>query len=142
MTPAPTIRIDASTPAFVPVIVRIEFTLGNIRDGFHFVGCDPEDQRFPHAYTTHSPLPGSSSAIFPCIDDVHEKCTWDLEITVPRTIGDIRRAAKGGGGGRDTIMTGISEADSGEIDEYSDLDLVVVCSGDLQDEVSFGCSLQ
>jgi len=141
MTPVPTTRIDASTPAFVPIVVRIEFTLENIRDGFHFVGCEPEDQRFPHAYTTHSPLPGSSSAIFPCIDDVHVKCTWDLEITVPRTIGDIRRAAKGWSEGGDTAMTNIGEA-AGEIDEYSDLDLVVICSGDLQDEVSVRCSPQ
>jgi len=142
MTPAPTVRVDASTPAFVPVVVRIEFTLENIRDGFHFVGCDPGDQRFPHAYTTHSPLPGSSSAIFPCIDDVHEKCTWDLEITVPRTIGDIRRTTKSVCVGGDIVMSGIGEADSGEIGEYNDLDLVVVCSGDMQDEVSFSCSLQ
>lgn len=134
MTPAPTARLDASTPAFVPLVLRIEFTVENIRDGIHFVGCDPEDQRFPHVYTTLSPLSGSACAIFPCIDDVHERCTWDLEITVPRTLGDIRRAARGerqGGINGDPI----SEPGLDELDEFSDLDLVVVCSGDLQDEV-------
>lgn len=138
MTPAPTARLDASAPAFVPIIVRIEFEVENIRDGFHFVGCDPEDQRFPHAYTTHSPVPGSTCAIFPCIDDVHERCTWDLEITVPRTLGDLRRAAKVDGDNSDIVMTDAAEFGSEEMDEFSDLDLVVVCSGDLQDEVSCG----
>ena len=102
------------------------------------MGCDPEDQRFPHVYTTLSPISGSACAIFPCIDDVHERCTWDLEITVPRTLGDIRRAARGERQGeRQGEANGgpISDLGLDELDEFSDLDLVVVCSGDLQDEV-------
>ncbi|KAF8469681.1 hypothetical protein BDZ91DRAFT_808721 [Kalaharituber pfeilii] len=136
MTPALTSRLDASQSAYTPLLVRIEFVVENIRDGFHFVGCDPDDLRFPHAYTTHSPLPGSACALFPCIDDVHERCTWEIEITIPRTLGDIRRAARSDNDSGVNSPNGTANADQelDDIDEFSDLDMVLVCSGDLVDE--------
>ncbi|KAK6332794.1 hypothetical protein TWF696_002817 [Orbilia brochopaga] len=76
-------------PVYAALLVRIEFTINNIRDGLHFVGSD-DDSRYPHAFTTNSFLPGSASCLFPCIDDLWERpSTWDIEITCPRTLGDI-----------------------------------------------------
>lgn len=136
MTPALTARIDTAQNAFATLTVRIEFIVENIRDGFHFVGCDPDDRRFPHAYTTSSSLHGFSCALFPCIDDIHERCGWDMEITVPRTLGDICRAARGGNGVDDVHMIDT------DLDEFSYLELVVVASGDLTNEVEVGSLLK
>ena len=129
MTPALTARVDSAQPAFSSIFVRIEFTVDDLRDGFHFVGCVGEDKRYPHAYTTKSPVPGAACTLFPCIDDMHEKCTWELAITVPRTLGDIQRAARAFNG------LPYEEEQVGEEDEDSEKDMVVVCTGDMIDEV-------
>ncbi|EPS40585.1 hypothetical protein H072_5547 [Dactylellina haptotyla CBS 200.50] len=76
-------------PVYAALLVRIDFTIPSIRDGLHFVGSD-DDLRYPHAFTTNSFLPGSASCLFPCVDDLWERPSiWDIEITCPRTLGDI-----------------------------------------------------
>ncbi|EWC45249.1 hypothetical protein DRE_05976 [Drechslerella stenobrocha 248] len=76
-------------PIYAALHVRIDFTIQNIRDGLHFVGSD-DDPRYPHAFTTNNFLPGSASCLFPCIDDLWERPPiWDIEITCPKTLGDI-----------------------------------------------------
>lgn len=118
--------------------MSIDFTIDDIRDGFHFVGCDPDDPRYPHAYTTNSPIPGSACCLFPCIDDIHERYTWDIEVTVPRTLGDIRRvipesALTNGAYGVNGVHRDDLPLD--DDDEANDMDMIVVCSGDFTDEV-------
>ena len=135
---------------YAPLLLRIEYELKNLRDGFTFVGCEPGDMRYPHAYTTNTPSPGAACCLFPTLDGIHERWTWELEITVPRTIGDIDKIAAavatpvGRKNGEDVPMTnGINgthsetrdEAETASVDEDSDLDMVVVCSGDNGDEV-------
>ncbi|KAK6505371.1 hypothetical protein TWF481_007277 [Arthrobotrys musiformis] len=76
-------------PVYATLLVRIDYTIPTIRDGLHFVGSD-DDPRYPHAFTTNSFLPGSAACLFPCIDDLWERPpVWDIEITCPRTLGDI-----------------------------------------------------
>ena len=36
---------------FTPIIVLIDFTIDNIREGLHFVGWSQDDLRFPHVYS-------------------------------------------------------------------------------------------
>jgi transcription initiation factor TFIID subunit 2 len=121
---------------FVPLLLRIEFTVQNVRDGFTFVGCEPGDLQYPHAYTTNTPSPGATCCLFPTLDGIHERWTWDIEVTVPRTIGDIDRPAVN----QETAdlangLGGTKQNDEDSTDEDSDLDMVVVCSGDFTDEV-------
>lgn len=120
---------------FVPFVLRIEFVVDSFRDGFKFVGCEPGDQRYPHAYTTSSPLPGGACCLFPTVDGIHERWTWDLEITVPRTIGDMDQTQSKDDD--DTTMANeIPEKEDQEIeDEDDDLDFLVVCSAEQKDEV-------
>lgn len=128
---------------FVPLTLRIEYVLENLRDGFRFVGCDPGDMRYPHAYTTGQPLPGAACCLFPTLDGIHERWTWEIEVTVPRTIGDIDQTAAApatsnghGHGNANGINGGHSRAhEEPSMDEDRDLDMMVVCSADLVDEV-------
>jgi transcription initiation factor TFIID subunit 2 len=132
-----TARPDNMYTPFVPLLLRIEYHLDNLRDGFTFVGCEPGDMRYPHAYTTNTPSPGAACCIFPTLDGIHERWTWELEITVPRTIGDIERAASSNQDDN-TLYSDINAAHEGldaEMAEDRDLDMMVVCSGDFIDEV-------
>lgn len=141
-TPVPVTARPEMYSQFVPFTLRIEFVVDHFRDGFKFVGCDPGDQRYPHAYTTSSPLPGAACCLFPTLDGIHERWTWDLEITVPKTIGDMDRTEPKENS--DTTMTnGIQgeeeeeeeEDDQDVEDEDDDLDFLVVCSAEQKDEV-------
>ncbi|KAA8893277.1 hypothetical protein FN846DRAFT_547784 [Sphaerosporella brunnea] len=145
-TPAPiTARPDNMYTPFMPLVLRIEFVLDNIRDGFTFVGCEPGDMRYPHAYTTNSPIPGAACCLFPTLDGIHERWTWEIEVTVPRTISDIDKRSspvvmQEEGEANGTITNGINGSRTPKpdedvtMDEDGDLDMVVVCSGDFVDE--------
>ena len=81
-------------PKFNPLNVSIEFKVDNFRHGLHFVGVEPGDNRFPHLYTTNSIAPGSTSSIFPCVDDPNTRCMWEVSIRCPKTLGDAFRKPK------------------------------------------------
>jgi transcription initiation factor TFIID subunit 2 len=146
-TPAPlTARPDNMYTPFMPLLLRIEYVFDNIRDGFTFVGCEPGDMRYPHAYTTNSPIPGAACCLFPTLDGIHERWTWDIEVTVPRTINDTNKkpstVVKQEEGETNVAMTnGINGGrppksdEDPSMDEDGDLDMMVVCSGDFVDEV-------
>ncbi|PWW73325.1 hypothetical protein C7212DRAFT_359477 [Tuber magnatum] len=150
-----TSRTDNSLSPFAPLTIKIEFVVENIRDGFNFVGCDLGDMRYPHAYTTHSPLPGTACGLFPTLDGIHERWTWELEITAPRTLGDISKgnfpdtkekgdtnATVNGTNGLPNGINGVNgdhtspDEDVDEtLDDDNDLDIIVICSANLKDEV-------
>ncbi|TGZ83661.1 hypothetical protein EX30DRAFT_88447 [Ascodesmis nigricans] len=130
-----TARTDSGMP-YVPFQLRIEFVLDNIRDGFMFVGCESGDERYPHAYTTSSPLPGAACCLFPTLDGIHERWTWDLEITVPKIVGDIGRTAVKPPESDTTMVNGVDSLEETEENDEEDdeLELMVVCSADYVDE--------
>ncbi|KAI0837210.1 hypothetical protein F5Y06DRAFT_272276 [Hypoxylon sp. FL0890] len=127
--------------------VNIPFKLKNVCDGFHFVGCDPGDTRYPHVYTRHSIEPGTASAIFPCIDDPGSRNSWTISVTCPRTLGDAFRqplATQQQSKGVDSLngnrkrKHGEEEPQKSRIiltEEDKMLDMTVVCSGYLTGEV-------
>lgn len=132
--------------SFSPLKVRIEYIIEHVRDGLTFVGCDAGDMRYPHAYTTHSPLPGAACCLFPTLDGIHERWTWEIEVTVPKTIGDIEKVSSplsqvnGNGATANgvNVVNGTHESledEDMQIDEDSELDITVVCSGNYKDEV-------
>jgi transcription initiation factor TFIID subunit 2 len=69
-------------------------------------------QRIPHAYTTPS-SPDAARCWVPCLDNMNDKCTWELQFVVPRQL---------------------EEED--EQDETGSYPTVVVCSGDFGEQVS------
>lgn len=149
MTPALNRADTLASLSFSPLKVRIEYIIEHVRDGFTFVGCDAGDMRYPHAYTTHSPLPGAACCLFPTLDGIHERWTWEVEVTVPKTIGDIEKGSSpppqvNGNGTAKNGVNGVNgtHGSSEELedmqsdgDEDSDLDITVVCSGNYKDEV-------
>src|SRR5579862_1329071 len=81
-------RMDDQVSRYKPLTVYIEFAISRLRDGLQFVGLEEGDPRYPHAYTKNSSFPGSACCLFPCVDDLTTRCTWEITIKCPRTLGD------------------------------------------------------
>ncbi|KAI8312847.1 Transcription initiation factor TFIID subunit 2 [Colletotrichum sp. SAR11_59] len=125
--------------------VTIPFETKLVRDGIQFVGVDPGDLRYPHAYTRHSIEPGTASCIFPCIDDHGQLPTWSIAVKCPRTLGDAlwqplatqQNTNSTTNGNRDQAHVGDSNCDKDYLltEEDKLLEMTVVCSGSLSDEI-------
>ncbi|KAI8141998.1 hypothetical protein BJV82DRAFT_616718 [Fennellomyces sp. T-0311] len=107
------------TPTYAPITVRIEYTLENPRTGLIFV--DPDENvapyRYHHLYTINQPLPGATRSWLPCIDRIHDRCTWEMDFIVPNKLG--------------SLPTGSDGEDMSD-DEYP---AMVVCSGEMVEQV-------
>ena len=128
---------------FHPLILSISFSVSKFRDGLYFVGLGVGDQRFPHVYTKHSVEPGTASCIFPCVDDLAMRCTWEIVIKCSRTLGDaLKRRPKPGPGARKAHATsmpkpinGMLSSEESEVNEDEKLlEMMVVCSGEMVNE--------
>ena len=129
-----------------PITLNIEYVIKSLRDGMHFAGWEEGDSRYPHAYSTNSLAPGIARCLFPCIDQLTARCTWEISIKCSRTLGD---AFKGSVGAQQTyssheLSNGIHGAHHGFghdkklnnlCDEDAALELVVICTGDMTDEI-------
>lgn len=138
------------TARFTPLVLVIDYVIKKIRDGMQFVGWEEEDFRYPHAYTTNSLIPGSACCLFPCMDDLTSRCTWEISIKCQKTVGDaLRQPSKmnsqlqvNGTRGNSNGFGGSSShrrADDRSNDfteEDKALDLTVICTGDMTDEVN------
>ena len=132
------------TARFTPVVIYVEFIIEQIRDGMQFVGWEDGDLRYPHAYTQRS-SPNTACCLFPCLDNISSRCTWEISIKCPKTIGDVfqerrpsEHASVNGftnGSNEHRTSTGEKDAISSFSDEEKALDLVVICSGEMTDEV-------
>ncbi|KAK9365648.1 hypothetical protein V1509DRAFT_655322 [Lipomyces kononenkoae] len=123
--------VAASTPslartdlynAFLPITVRVEFRIMDPVMGVAFVTKNSE-HRYEHAYTFSNPYGISTSCWLPCVDGLWERCSWEFEITVPKTVADINRIQTNG-------------IDDDKDEEDSERDIVVACIGDLQQETT------
>ena len=81
-------------PQFAPIKLFIDFEVGSFRDGIHWIGHVEGDRRYPCMYTKAEPWAGNSSCMFPCVDDATSRCSWDISIRSPRTLGDAFRTPK------------------------------------------------
>ncbi|KAI0375461.1 hypothetical protein BV20DRAFT_960622 [Pilatotrama ljubarskyi] len=100
--------------------VTITYSLKNPADGVQFVlPSEPYPTRVPHVFTTPS-SPDAARCWVPCIDNLWEKCAWDFEFVVPRSLEQ-----------HDALSD--DEDDPQEADEYP---TVVVCSGELVEQVA------
>ncbi|KAL8714782.1 MAG: hypothetical protein Q9220_001295 [cf. Caloplaca sp. 1 TL-2023] len=130
---------------YTPITVTIDFAITSVRDGIQFVGWGEDDLRYPHAYTKNFATPGGACCLFPCLDDLTARCTWEISIKCSKTIGDAVRppnsnTLSGTGGLTNGASSGQAIPDNGSYQsnmnaEDSGLELVVVCTGDLTDEI-------
>ena len=72
--------------------VKIEFESINPKNGLNFITDKKADRKYWHAYTVNSDYNISTSSWVPCVDNLWDRCTWSLEINIPRTIKDIRKS--------------------------------------------------
>ena len=123
--------------------ISIPFETKNIRDGLQFVGVDPGDTRYTHAYTVHTNEPGTACCLFPCLDDLGSIGDWKISIKTPRTLGDAlhqslvtqRQYPEGNhnSNGGALVEDDAPRHDLSEEDKL--LEMTVVCSGLLTDEI-------
>ena len=90
-TPNLTPKMALEGATYKPLEVVIPFTTKNYREGLFWVGLDDGDARYPHMYSRHSNYRGVASCIFPCFDDPHMRCKWEIIIKCGRTLGDALR---------------------------------------------------
>ena len=130
---------------FTPIQIYIEYTIEYIRDGMQFVGWEDGDLRYCHAYTTNSLAPGAACCLFPCTDNINARCTWEISIRCHKTIRDtfsdrpLQTLSNGmsvTNGADGHLSTGQSmDRVNNFRDEDKALDLVVICTGEMTDEV-------
>ncbi|KAG8219438.1 hypothetical protein J3R82DRAFT_365 [Butyriboletus roseoflavus] len=120
-TPGPS-QTPAPGPEFMPIVIRIGYSLRNPVDGIQFVlPTDAYPYRIPHAYTIPS-SPDAARCWVPCVDNFWEKCTWEFEFVVPRYL-------------EEPDLTQRDE--DGEYSERQEaMPTVVVCSGDLVEQIA------
>ena len=137
------------TARFTPITVQIEYTIHNIRDGMHFVGWEEGDLRYPHAYTMNSISSGVACCLFPCVDNLTSRSTWEISIRCSRSIGDAidqhqkaHKSLQGNGiireshdGGRHLSALHAGSNQYGFSDEDKAQELIVICTGDMTDDV-------
>ncbi|ODQ51035.1 transcription initiation factor TFIID subunit 2 [Saitoella complicata NRRL Y-17804] len=129
---------------YASITVRIDFTLEDTNMGLYFVGCEPDDKRYPHCFTTNTPIPGATSSWIPCMDGLWDRCTWEFEFTVPKTLRHLNARPSTTNATMDSIDTAMTDADRPDTAETAaplndageDIDITVICSGDQTDERS------
>ena len=119
---------DTSIARYTPLIISISFSIDDVRDGIHFVAHKTGAGRFPHAYTPRTNAPGSACCIFPCVDAVNARCTWEIKIGCPRTVGDALR----GSVSHEAVHAGssIEQSSLQPRSAHEEREMTVVCSGE------------
>lgn len=144
-TEASELAANEGAGEFTPLNIEIEFEAHAVRDGLHFVGLEDGDIRYPHLWTNNSPYAGKACSLFPCVDETTSRHPWDISIRCPRTLGDAfaAKVSSNGDGTSKESMDIVSKDGSdndlsstvGLSEREKALDLLVVCSGNLTDEV-------
>jgi transcription initiation factor TFIID subunit 2 len=119
---------DASIARFTPLTISVSFGIDDVRDGLHFVAHGTSAGRFPHAYTPRTNVPGSACCIFPCVDAFNARCTWEINVKYPRTVGDALR----GGSSQDALENRetIDQSSAQPRSAHEDREMILVCSGE------------
>ncbi|RMZ78794.1 hypothetical protein DV738_g3635, partial [Chaetothyriales sp. CBS 135597] len=142
---------DASDAEYTPLTISMDFATDHISEAVQFVSGTSGSGKWPHLYTRGTNSRAISSAIFPCVDVLRARCTWDIAITCPRTVGDaiIQRTVEDKAG-----RLALQEKLQKQTRPAHELrEMVVICSGKMVDEnivkndstkktVSFSCLKQ
>ncbi|EXJ58437.1 hypothetical protein A1O7_05862 [Cladophialophora yegresii CBS 114405] len=141
---------DTTAAQFTPLTVVIEFESCHARESLQFSTGRRGSGRWPHAYTRTKMGAGGASSLFPCVDKLNSRCTWDISIKCPRSVGDAINQAISSDPA--ALSQDVANNDPAR-QSYESMDMVVICSGELTDEildkhdpslktVAFSCSQQ
>lgn len=80
-----------SEKVYTPLNIKIVYIVKNLKNGIHFNGGIHTSipKNLWYCYTFNNDFGCSASSWVPCIDNFHEKPAWDINIVVPKTVGDI-----------------------------------------------------
>ena len=118
---------DTSIAKYTPLTVVIEFSTAHLPEAVQFVTGKRGTGRWPHAYTRGNGGGANASALFPCVDSLHARCTWDISITCPRTVGDAINQS--------LFFEGLTLEDKHrERAAYENKEMLILCSGKLNEE--------
>ena len=141
---------DEIIPAYKSILVKIQYVVTQYRDALHWVGLDEDDQRYPQVYTRHQNLPNDTSCfIFPCVDCLSSRSTWRVTLRCPRTLGDVfheitalepqaingELSSHNDAAAQPNGIATVARQDLGShlTDEEKALEIVVICSGYMED---------
>ncbi|SCW03063.1 LAFE_0G02124g1_1 [Lachancea fermentati] len=131
----PSIRTPAQDAIYSPISIRVNFELHNPINGVLF--DTTKEQYLWNAFTTNSEWTSSASHWVPCVDSLAEKCTWELEFSVPKKVRDIGTTKVVGASQpkkRKRELNSFEEEDEDEEEEEEEednpmnRDIVVCCS--------------
>lgn len=112
---------------FTPLTLKIDYELDHPHSGVCFDTVSNEPHLW-NAYTTNSELNSSVSHWLPCIDSLDEKCTWEIEISLPKRVKDIGTTKVVGARNlrkrtlRDKRSSGLGEDDNNAEEDQEDDD--------------------
>ncbi|KAJ1840351.1 hypothetical protein LPJ73_006456, partial [Coemansia sp. RSA 2703] len=101
-----TVSQDLQTQASRSITVRLEFYVVEPSAGIHF-GSKPTV-----AYTETQMYPSAARQWVPCLDLLHERCTWDLFYSVPACVDDKDEEEEEAGGGLPVTVVSSGELSS------------------------------
>ena len=90
-TPNTANTISNSDKIYTPLNIRIIYTVKTLKNGILFNGGVHTNipKNLWYCHTFNNDVGCSASSWVPCIDNFLEKPAWDINIVVPKTIGDI-----------------------------------------------------
>lgn len=125
---APTPGGSSSSNELAPLTVRVDYYLKDPTDGIQFMRPTQDTPyRVPHLFTISS-SPDAARSWVPCVDSLWERCTWEFELIVPKSLStadDDEDASKG-------PSAAAADAEASDPDS----EIVVVCTGDLMEQVT------
>jgi transcription initiation factor TFIID subunit 2 len=83
-----------SDKVYTPLNVKIIYTVKNSKNGIQFHGGKHTNisRDLWYCYTLNNDFGCSTSSWVPCIDNFHEKPAWDINVVVPKTVGNIGKS--------------------------------------------------
>lgn len=126
---------NTASDLYNPIQVTIQYEVKNPTNGINFITGKNIDKKLWHSYTVNSEYNIATSSWVPCIDNLWERCTWSIEVNIPRTLKDIGNprviGSKSAGLGSKKSANFPSTEDSDEEDDDSENLDISVCTGDV-----------
>ncbi|CCG24484.1 Tsm1 transcription initiation factor TFIID subunit [Candida orthopsilosis Co 90-125] len=138
MTPTHLKSKHTISEVYKPIQIKIVYELKNPKNGVNFITNDDIEKKLWHAYTTNSEYNVSTSSWVPCLDNFNNRCTWSLDVSVPRTLKDIgnpriigsKEAIAYQKRTKNTLSTDGNELENEDGEDDEDNPDLIVCSAD------------
>lgn len=89
LTPLQLRARNTHSESYTPITIGVEYEIINPRNGINFICDAAQSKKNWHVYTVNSEYNVSTSSWVPCIDNLWERNTWSIELTIPRSTKNI-----------------------------------------------------